>query len=107
MLEKALKYLVGMGRAEVKNVTLPDGAVQVYSDRHLDRLDRYYPLAEPVKMRTLTSLVDYIRSDTDTMAEKMIIQVESPERVALFSQLNGSRQRERLAVVEAQVPSFT
>lgn len=106
MLEKALKYLVGMGRAEIKNVTLPDGTVQVYSDRRLDRLDRHYPLAEPVKMSTLTSLVDYIRSDTDAMAEKMIIQVESPEKVSLFSQLNGDRKRECLAVVKAQAPSF-
>ena len=106
MLEKALKYLVGMGRAEVKNVTLPDGAVQVYSDRHLDRLDRYYPLAEPVKMRTLTSLVDYIRAGVDIMAEKMVIHVVSPEEVRLFSMLNEERDRECMVKVHAQVPSF-
>lgn len=106
MLERALKYLVGLGRAEIKEVRLPDGTVQAYSDRHIERLDRHYPMAEPVRMGTLTSLVDYIRSGTDTMAEKMLIQVESPVRVCLLSQLNGSRGRECLAIVDAVVPSF-
>lgn len=93
MLENALKYLVGLGKVDVKEVRLPDGTVQAYADRHIERLDRHYPMAEPVRMGTLTSLVDYIRSGTDTMAERMLVQVESPVRVCL-------------AIVDAAVPSF-
>ena len=106
MIRKAMEYLVNLGEAQVREVKLPDGTVQTYSDKPLNRLSKYYPMAEPVSMNTLTSLVDYIRSHIDSMAEKMIVHVVSPEEVCLFSQLNGERKREYLVRVRAQVPSF-
>ena len=108
MIEKALKYLVNLGESKIKieKVTLPDGTEQVYSDKPLERLSKYHPMAEAVKMSTLTSLVDYIKGHIDTMADRMIVQVKSPEEVYLFSQLNEDRKREYLVKVTAQVPSF-
>lgn len=108
MLEKALSYLVGLGENNVRieKVTLPDGTQQVYSNVPLKRLSKYIPTADSIKMSTLTSLVDYIKGNTDTMAERMIVQVKSPEEVCLFSQLDEDRNREYLVNVTAQVPGF-
>ena len=108
MLEKALSYLVGLGENNVRieNVTLPDGTQQVYSNVPLKRLSKYIPTADSIKMSTLTSLVDYIKGNTDTMAERMIVQVKSPVEVCLFSQLDEDRNREYLVNVTAQVPDF-
>ena len=57
-------------------------------------------------MHSLTSLVDYIKAEVDDMAESMIVEVRSPEEVALYSQLDSMRVREILAVVRARVPEF-
>ena len=57
-------------------------------------------------MHTLTSLVDYIKSNIDTMADKMIVEVASPTKVRLFSPLDDNRKREYLVEVDARVPEF-
>lgn len=101
MIEKALKYIVGLKEPKLEEIN-----GDTYSDKPLHRIDTYIPRAEPIRMNTLTSLLDYIRSKADVMAEKMIIQVVSPEEVKLFSCLNDNRERECLVVVNAQVPSF-
>lgn len=108
MIKKALEYLVGLGESNIKieKVTLPDGTEQVYSDKNLVRLSKHIPMADSISMGTLTSLVDYIKGNIDTMAEKMIVQVENPVRVCLFSQLNEGRKREYLVEATAQVPDF-
>lgn len=106
MIEKALKYLVRLGESHVQDIKLPDGTVQTYSDKPLIRLDKHIPMADSISMSTLSSLVDYIKAHIDSMEEKMIIHVVSPEEVHLFSQLNEERDREYLVKVKAQVPAF-
>ena len=109
MIEQALKYLVNLGESKLKieKVTLPDGTVQVYSNGNLKRLSKHIPMADKIEMGTLTSLVDYIKGNIDTMADRVIVHVESPEVVYLFSQLNENREREYLVKVTAQVPKFS
>ena len=109
MIKKALEYLVGLGESkiDIRDVKLPDGTVQVYSNKDLTRLSKHIPMAGHISMGTLTSLVDYIRGNIDTMADKMIVHVKSPGEVCLFSQLNEKRDREYLVKVTAQVPDFT
>lgn len=100
MIKEALKYIVEMSKPEIVEV---DG--ESYSDRNLKRIS-YVPRADAICMSTLTSLVDYIRSKTDAMAEKMIIHVESPTSVKLYSMLDYERNRECMAVVKAELPDF-
>ena len=108
MIKQAFEYLVGLGESKmnIREVKLPDGTVQVYSNKNLTRLSKHIPMADSISMSTLTSLVDYIRGNIDTMADRMIVQVKSPEEVYLFSQLNEERDREYLVKVTAQVPEF-
>ena len=89
-LKEALKYLVDMGESQLKieRVMLPDGTEQVYSNTRLERLDKHIFMAKGMRMSTLTSLVDYIKGNIDTMADRMVIHVEGPEKVSLFSRLN-------------------
>lgn len=101
MIKEALQYVVGLGKAEEHNI-----CDDTYSDKPLYRIDPYIPKAEAIVMHTLTSLVDYIKAHIDDMTEKMIIEVRSPEEVALCSQLDMNRDRETMAVVYARIPSF-
>lgn len=105
--KEALQYIVGLGEANIKEVELWDGSVEKFSDKPLHRLDPYIPRANAIKMRTLTSLVDYIKGNIDVMPEKMIVHVESPEKVSLYSMLDADRGREYLVEVFARIPDFT
>lgn len=106
MIKEALQYIVGLSEARIHNVTLPDGTIQTYSDKTLNLLKKDIPKAEYITMNTLTSLIDYIKGGIDTMADKMIIEVESPTEVTLYSPLDDNRKREYLVNVKALLPNF-
>lgn len=102
MIKEALQYLVELGKAE-EHIINGD----TYSDKPLHRIDMYIPKANAIEMHTLTSLVDYIKSDVDAMSKKMIVEVASPTKVNLYSQLDYNRDREKLVSVSARVPEFS
>ena len=101
MIKEALQYIVGLGKAEEHMI---NGAC--YSDKPLHRIDTYYPKADAIELHTLTSLVDYIKSEVDDMPPRMIVEVKSPTEVELYSQLDPNRDRESLVVASARVPAF-
>lgn len=100
MIEKALKYIVGLKEPKLQEI---DG--QVYSDKPLHRIS-YIPKAEPLELNTLSSLVDYIKSGIDTRSTA-IIHIKSPTRIEMISMLDEERDRENLVVVNAQIPDFS
>lgn len=100
MIKEALEYIVGMRKPEILDI---DG--ETYSDKALTRIS-YNPRANIISMNTLTSLVDYIKSGVDLMAESMIVHVESPTKVVLYSMLDVEREREYMAEVTAELPEF-
>lgn len=100
MIKEALEYIVGL-RAPVTESYFGE----LYSDKPLHRIS-YNPQAAAIKMSTLTSLVDYIKANIDTMSEKMIVHVVSPTEISLYSQLDDEREREYLVSVIARVPDF-
>lgn len=107
MIQKALEYIVNLGKTNITDVTLPDGTVQTYSDKPLCPLKKVIPLADSIHMHTLTSLVAYIKGNIDSMAEKMIVEVTDPTEVLLYSQLNPDREREYMVNVTARIPYFS
>lgn len=100
MIKDALKYIVGLNAPVVQEL-----GGQTYSDKPLNRIS-YSPRALSIEMNTLTSLVDYIKASIDTMSDKMIVHVESPTRVSLYSKLDADRSRENMVEVLARVPKF-
>lgn len=102
MIEKALKYIVGLKAPDIQEI---DG--QTYSDKPLHRIN-FNPMAEPINLNTLSSLVDYIKSGYDKYDNlKLFVHIVSPTEVKLYSALDYDRKREHLVNVTAQVPSFT
>lgn len=101
MLKEALEYIVGL-----KEPTVEMYNGEYYSDKPLHRVEDYIPKASSVTVRTLTSLIDYIMANIDCMAEKMIVAVESPTTVRLYSKLDENRDREYLMTAEAFLPEF-
>ena len=77
-----------------------------YSKERLFRVDEV-DMAAPIKATTLTSLVDYIKECTEELHKKMILQVESPTKVSLYSTLGDERKRETLFEARALFPEFS
>lgn len=100
MTREALQYIVGLKKAEVIEI-----AGEKYTDREVYRVDQELR-AEPIKMGTLTGLVDYVKAGIDDMAPRMLVQAVSPTSVRLVSMLDSDRKREVLVQVDASVPDF-
>jgi hypothetical protein len=103
MIKEALEYVIGLKQPRVENI---------YGDAFCSKNDSLYRVdkqlrASAIEMSTLSSLVDYIKSDIDCLgknAGRLIIHVASPTRVSLLSELDGDRKRENLVEVNANIP---
>lgn len=100
MIKKALEYLVELAKPNLETI-----GGYVYSDKPLERID-YNPKAAKIEMNTLSSLIDYIKANVDEMSGKMIIHVQSPTLVQMYSELDYERKREYMVEVNASVPDF-
>lgn len=100
MIKDALQYIIGLSNPNVEEI---DG--EIYSDKPLHRIC-HNPKATAIGLSTLRSLVDYIKSKSDTMEDKMIVHVVSPTQVQLYSQLDLDRVREYMVDVNAELPQF-
>lgn len=100
-LKETLQYAV-----ELAQPNIVEHVSGNYSDKKLFRLEDNLR-AEPIQMTTLTSLIDYIKSDTDPVGlNKMLVHVVSPTEVKLISCLDADRKREILIIVNADIPTF-
>ena len=100
IIKEAIEYVVSLRKPEVQEI---HGIT--YSDKELEPVI-HNPKARAIQMNTLTSLVDYIKARVDEMDEKMIVHVQSPTKVSLYSALDGERIRENMVEVVARVPNF-
>ena len=100
MLKSFAQFIIGLSAPIVQDIK-----GEVYSDKPLHRI-QHIPYAESIGMNTLSSLIDYIKSGVDTFGGKMIIHVQSPTQVSMYSALDIERNRESVVVVRANVPEF-
>lgn len=98
--QKALEYLVGLGKVQV--IEIND---QKYSPVPLNHVR--LPKVEPIKVNSLTGLVDYLESkfDDDAFIGKMV-HVVSHDCVKLVSNILGDAGREAEHLVRANLPEL-
>ena len=104
MLEKFIKTIAEMA-VNAENPETIEINGKTYCTKQLTRYGKAEK-AEPIKAKTLTSLVDYIKENRHELRERMIIQVVSATEVRLYSGLLEERDRETLFVAEAMLPYF-
>ena len=63
-------------------------------------------LADPIRVNTLSALVDYIKGMPEELRDKMILHIVSPKEVKLYSGLLEEKHRETLFECEAIVNEF-
>lgn len=97
---EALEFLVKLGEERLPVVELEQGT---FTRENLRRVND--PVAATLKISTLTGLVDYIKTNIDELAGKLLIHVKSHDEVRLYSPLNSDREREMFIGVEAILPN--
>lgn len=102
MLREALRYLME-DMSKVNVITADDG--EQYADRPLHRIS-YNPKADPIRLSTLTSLVDYLQTEKESLKENLFIHVISPTEISVYTELDSERKREYLVRVKAELPSI-
>lgn len=100
MLKAFVEKIVSLAEPNIMEI---EGST--YSDKPLNRI-RHIPYAKEITMNTLSSLIDYIKSGVDGFNEMMIIHVQSPTQVEMYSGLDEERNREDIVMVRANVPEF-
>lgn len=98
MLKEAIKYLISLGDTQTLQFNGDS-----YTNREIFRVEE--PLCKMLKTTTLTSLVDYIKSNIDSKSENLLIHITGPEQVILEGELNKDRKREVYLVAEALTPN--
>lgn len=103
-LKEALAYIT-----DLKEKSMDPKVLEIGGDTYCDKnLTRYhgFPMAEYIKVSTLSALVDYIKGKPEELRESMILHVVSPTEVELYSGLIDERDRETLVNAAAIVNEF-
>lgn len=97
---EALEYAVEL-REKQDVIFYEDG--KTFYDRNKATLAELSPIkrAEPLEVNSLSGLVDYMKSEFRSMEndKKLLLHVESPTKVVIYSELDKDRKRE--SVIEA------
>ena len=104
-LKEALQYITGL-KAESMDPKVVEINGDTYCDKQLTRYHRF-PFADAINISTLTALVDYIKGKPEELRASMILHVESPRTVRLYSGLIDERNREHLIRAEAIINQFS
>jgi hypothetical protein len=105
MIKEALEYIVALKQPRKELIN---------DETYCSRKDELYRVdtelrASALEMSTLTSLVDYIKSNIDNLTvakDKLIVHVVSPTKVSLLTELDNDRKRENLIEVNANLPKI-
>lgn len=102
MIQKALEYLVRLGKQE--QILEVNG--QKYSPVSLNLI--HLPKVESIMVNSLTGLIDYIKSDFDKKSLRgTLIHVVSHDKVQLISNILADTGRETYIDAEAFKPKFS
>jgi hypothetical protein len=105
VIQKALQYLVSLKSAQIFEVN-----GEQYSTEQLHRIPRVFdptPVAEAISINTLTGLVDYIRNSVDNINYTLIVHINSPVSVSVYSELRNDMRRSYFINCKAMTPVIT
>lgn len=89
MIKDAIQYIVGLGKTELFDI----GDFK-YSNDNLRVVED--PEVQPLQINTLDGIIDYVKNDIDSDSKTLpvIINILSPTKVRVISELFGAQQRE-------------
>lgn len=100
MLSKeAIEYLYNLGVLDNPIVNTVNGQ---YTRTDLTKITE--PIVKAIEVRTLTGLIDFIKSNFDDNDKKILIHVETPTCVSVKTPLNSDKRRNTIITATAITP---
>lgn len=100
MLQKALEFLVGLKAVQKFEIN-----GETYSTEKLHHVDEYLePAPRALEIHTLQGIVDYIKEDVDQVEDQLIVHIESPVSVRVFTILRDGNVRHHFLDCKAITP---
>ena len=106
-IKEALKYAVDLSEGQ-EVIYHENEKTWVDTDKATLRPLEPIRYAETLTVNTLTGLVDYLKScfDKHEADEKLLVNIESPTEVVVYSKLNSDRKRESIVKAAAVLDRF-
>ena len=104
MIKEALQYITSLKEESMEPKVLTIEG-KTYCNKSLQKYHSF-DMAGPLRVNTLTSIVDYIKGKPEELRESMLIHIYSPVKVMLISGLIDERDRETLMFSDASVNEF-
>ncbi|MDZ5607059.1 hypothetical protein U2I54_08100 [Bacillus pseudomycoides] len=98
MTKDAIEKVLEIGTVETHKI-----GKQTYSTQLLHLVKE--PTPAEIVVRSLSGLVGYVKSQFDT-AEPLMIHIENPTKVSVFTTVNGDKRRSTFMKAEASIPHF-
>jgi hypothetical protein len=103
MLKALVSHLIELGE---KQADLQSKVIEIngniYSSVGFSRIKDF--TAEPITIKTLSGLVDYLEKNVDGHNEALIVHVHSNHSVSVYSELRADKRRECFINCEAELP---
>ncbi|MGC4439762.1 hypothetical protein ABXW85_12900, partial [Streptococcus suis] len=106
-IKAALEYAVDLNQYGLEIVTAADGTE--YYDAHKTKMVELKPKRYPktLELSTLTSLVDYLKTDLNNMKkQRLIVAVEKNDEVCVWSENDELEHRTLLVDAKARIPEL-
>lgn len=100
MIKEAMEYF-----SKMTNIAIMREGGNSYSTQPLHRLDKEAKV-DPIRIQSLTGVVEYIQSGFDH-DEKVMIHVEDPTSVNVYTALNRDKDRQFYIASRAHLPRIT
>ncbi|MGH1093087.1 hypothetical protein ACQVUB_26700 [Bacillus mycoides] len=98
MTKETIEKVLEIGTVETHEI-----GEQTYSTQRLHLVQE--PTPAEVVVRSLSGLVSYVKSEFDT-AEPLMIHIENPTTVSVFTAVNGDKRRSTYIQAQASTPRF-
>ncbi len=101
MLKEFINYLLELKRPE----SFEAAGKTFVTESHFSRIDKEQSV-DPLKVRSLSGIVEYVKSQFDTDREFMV-HVQSPTEVYVYDALNSDNDRRNYIAAKAMLPRIT
>ncbi|MED3484978.1 hypothetical protein P4523_23190 [Bacillus toyonensis] len=98
MTKEAIEKVLEIGTVETHKI-----GEQTYATQRLHLVQE--PTPAEIVLRSLSGLVGYVKSEFDT-AESLMIHIENPTTVSVFTAVNGDKRRSVYIQAQASIPRF-
>ncbi len=101
MIKEALEYIIGLNDS-IQYETIND---KLYCNKQMHLVDEYNKI-KPIRLHSLTSLVDYVKTCEQNIPDKMYLVINEYNSISLIGHLDKDNQRDNVIECSSNTVQF-